>query len=282
MRTIAHVSDFHFGRDDPHVAEALARDVHDAKPDLLVFSGDFTQRARAGQYRRAAEFRDRLPRPQLVIPGNHDVPLYDLFSRVFRPLGNYRRFIDAALPQTHRDDEIAVIALDSTRRLCFTPAGFWKDGSLSNGALASAVRWLADVPRSVVRIVVTHHPFLPPPGRKMHGTILHAARALRAFSACGVDALLGGHLHRSYCGLVTAPDRGRSIVSIQAGTALSTRLRDEPNAWNRITVTRDEIAVEVRSWTGRGFGGGRVERFRRSPEGWHRPAPSLPVAPVGE
>lgn len=270
MRTIAHVSDFHFGRENAVVAEALAVDVVASRPDLVVISGDFTQRARGGQYRRAAEFRERLPKPQLVIPGNHDVPLYDLFSRAFRPLGNYRRFIDATLPRTFLDEEIAVIALNSTRRLCATIGGFWKDGSVSRPMLASAMRWLAEVPRSRTKLVVTHHPFLSPPGRKVHGTILHAARTVRALSACGVDALLAGHLHRSYCGLVVSPDDRRSIIAIQAGTSLSTRLRHEPNAWNRIVVERDRIAVEIRAWSGSGFAPVRVEPFVRVSEGWRR------------
>lgn len=267
MRVIAHVSDFHFGRDNPVVAEALLRDVSDAKPDLLVFSGDFTQRARAGQFRRAADFRDRLPVPQLVIPGNHDVPLFDVLSRVFRPLGNYRRFIRRPLPQTFVDDHLAVIALNSTRRLCFTPTGFWKDGSVSKRVLDEAVRWLSSLPRETTKLVVTHHPFLSPPGRKVHGTILRATRALRAFSACGVDVLLAGHLHQSYCGLVVAPDGGRRMVSIQAGTALSTRLRHEPNAWNRITVEPRALSVEVRAWTGDRFAVAAVSRFVRGAVG---------------
>jgi 3',5'-cyclic AMP phosphodiesterase CpdA len=267
MRTIAHVSDFHFGRDDPVVADALARDVSNSKPDLLVFSGDFTQRARAGQYRRAANFRARLPVPQLLIPGNHDVPLYDVFSRVFRPLGNYRRFIGPTPPQTFLDDQIAVMALNSTRRLCLTATGFWKDGSVSKSALEEAVCWFLDVPEETTKIVVTHHPFLAPPGRKVHGTILHADRTLRALSACGVHILLGGHLHRSYCGLVAAPDDRRNMLSIQAGTALSTRLRNEPNAWNRIVVDPRVVTVEVRAWTGTYFTAAGVSRFLRTDAG---------------
>src|SRR3954453_24246687 len=93
VRTIAHISDLHFGRVDPPVAEALVSDVHAFAPSLVVASGDFTQRARVGQYKAAAEFMKRLPGPQMVVPGNHDIPLYNLVRRFIFPLTRYRRFI---------------------------------------------------------------------------------------------------------------------------------------------------------------------------------------------
>src|SRR5436190_16940942 len=93
MRTIAHISDLHFGRLDPPVAEGLVADLADRKPSLLVVSGDFTQRAREGQFRAAADFLKRLPTPQLLVPGNHDIPLYNLIRRFFFPLDRYRRII---------------------------------------------------------------------------------------------------------------------------------------------------------------------------------------------
>ena len=91
MRTIAHISDIHFGRIDPPIVEAIVADISSMSPSLVVISGDLTQRARAGQFRDAAAFLARLPKPQLVVPGNHDIPLFDVFSRFFSPLGNYRK-----------------------------------------------------------------------------------------------------------------------------------------------------------------------------------------------
>src|SRR5215203_2252501 len=93
MRTIAHISDIHFGRTDPPVVEGLVKDLAGRHPSLLVMSGDFTQRARERQYRDAAAFMARLPGPQLVVPGNHDIPLYDVIRRFFFPLSRYRKHI---------------------------------------------------------------------------------------------------------------------------------------------------------------------------------------------
>ena len=97
MSTIAHLSDVHFGRHDPVVVAAVEEFLFQRRPDLVVISGDFTQRARVAQYKLASEFVDRLEDgglQVLAVPGNHDVPLYDVVRRFARPLHRYKRFID--------------------------------------------------------------------------------------------------------------------------------------------------------------------------------------------
>jgi 3',5'-cyclic AMP phosphodiesterase CpdA len=97
VRKILHVSDLHFGRIDPATLDPLRKTAERLKPDLVVVSGDLTQRARAWQFREARDYLATLPKPQLVVPGNHDVPLYDVVSRFLRPLSNYRRYISEDL-----------------------------------------------------------------------------------------------------------------------------------------------------------------------------------------
>src|SRR5438270_7731495 len=123
MRTIAHVSDLHFGRIDPPVAEGLITDLASRQPSLLVVSGDFTQRARAGQYRQAAAYLKRLPEPQLVVPGNHDVPLWDFLRRFLDPLGRYRQFITDDLCPVFRDEQMLVLGINTAR--AFTHKSGW-------------------------------------------------------------------------------------------------------------------------------------------------------------
>src|SRR5437773_10280213 len=108
MRTIAHISDLHFGTVDPVVGEALIADLNEWQPSLVVASGDFTQRARAGQYRAAAEFLKRLPQPQLVVPGNHDIPFFDVITRFFWPLRNYHQFITNDVRPVYQDEQLLV------------------------------------------------------------------------------------------------------------------------------------------------------------------------------
>ncbi len=119
MRIIAHLSDLHFGRVDPKTLEPLLNSLHELAPHVVVVSGDFTQRATEVEFRQAREFLNRIPQPQIVTPGNHDVPLYDLFSRFARPLDRYRRFITEDLQPSYTDEEIAVAAVNTARSWTF-------------------------------------------------------------------------------------------------------------------------------------------------------------------
>jgi len=270
MRTIAHISDLHFGKLDLAVAEGLVDDLTRDPPSLVVASGDFTQRARAGQYREARAFLDRLPQPILAIPGNHDIPLYDIFRRFFFPLANYRRHITHDLRPVYRDDEMLVMGMNTARS--FTPSfsGFWKDGAISPEQLLEVERHAAETSPTLVKILVTHHPFIPPPGERIHGIVRGATTAMQTLEACGIDLLLAGHLHMGYSGDTRTHFEAakRSILSIQAGTATSTRRRSEPNAYNRITIEDGRVTVDVREWRGSAFVSRIARTFLRSADGW--------------
>src|SRR5439155_5226468 len=156
-----------FDRIDPPVVEALAGELAGKNPSLVVMSGDFTQRARAGQYAAAARYMGRLPRPQLVVPGNHDIPLYDVITRFFFPLRNYHKYITREVRPVYRDEELLVIGINSARSFTFTLDGFWKDGRISEEQLLDVKLRACDVPPEVFKVVVTHHPFIPPPGQRV-------------------------------------------------------------------------------------------------------------------
>ena len=125
MRTIAHLSDLHFGRSDAAVADALSVHVRSLKPDVVVISGDLTQRAREREYQQAADFLRLLPSPQIIVPGNHDVPLHNVVARLRSPLDFYRRYISDDLAPYYRDEEIAVLGINTARSLT------WKNGRIS-------------------------------------------------------------------------------------------------------------------------------------------------------
>jgi 3',5'-cyclic AMP phosphodiesterase CpdA len=229
-----------------------------------VVSGDLTQRARAWQYRQAAAFLERLPKPQLVIPGNHDIPLYHVIRRFRTPLKNYCTHITDDLAPEYRDEEMLVVGLNTTRPFTFSLRGFWKDGRISSSHVDGLRRATADLPVAVCKIVVTHHPFIPPAGGPRREIVRGASLALAAMEQCGVDLLLAGHLHIGYHGDVRAHHSSvtRSIVSVQAGTATSTR-RAKPNSFNWITVEGDRISIERRAWNGDGFASAEVARLPR-------------------
>jgi 3',5'-cyclic AMP phosphodiesterase CpdA len=279
MRTIAHISDLHFGKVDPPVVEGLVADLAAHRPDLLVVSGDFTQRARARQYQDAAAFLRRLPGPQLVVPGNHDIPMYDwgFIPRFVAPLRNYRRFITRDLRPVYQDDELFVLGINSARS--FTQ----KSGWISEEQLLDVKLRVCPLPPSVFKVVVTHHPFIPPPREPGADVIIGAETYLDEMEACGVDMLLAGHLHLAYHDDLRSHFKAakRSILSVQAGTATSTRRRGEPNAYNWITVSPDLCTVAVRAWCKGRFEESLVTRYRRVNGVWEREA-QVPVDEVGE
>jgi 3',5'-cyclic AMP phosphodiesterase CpdA len=273
LRTIAHISDVHFGTiDDRAIVDALLQDVNNRQPALVVLSGDLTQRARAWQYKAAAAMIARLAAPKLVVPGNHDIPLYDVISRFAAPLGNYTRYITNDLRPEFEDDELSVVGVNTARPFSFSWNGFWKDGKISDEQLLDVRRRMRERPESGrMKVVVTHHPFIPPPGERLHGIVHNAARALTVLEECGVDVLLAGHLHMGYSGDVRTHHEAtkRSMLSIQAGTATSSRLRGgERNAYNWLTIEPDMVTIESRVWDESKFGTGKLTRFQRVDQIW--------------
>jgi 3',5'-cyclic AMP phosphodiesterase CpdA len=272
MRTIAHLSDIHFGRTDPTVVEGVVADVHAQQPSLVVMSGDFTQRARAGQYQEASAFMRRLPQPQLVVPGNHDIPLFDLFTRFTHPLRNYHKYVTKDVRPVYQDEEMMVMGINTARAFTWTLDGFWKDGRISEEQLLDVELRAKDLPPSVFKVVVTHHPFIPPPGERLHGIVHGAKRALDEMEEHNVDLLLAGHLHMGYSGDVRTHHEAtkRSILSVQAGTATSTRRRGEPNAYNLITLNPDQVTIQVRAWDGQQFANAAKTHFARLEGVWQQ------------
>ena len=276
MKTIAQISDLHFGTEIPAIAEGLRADLHALAPTLVIASGDFTQRARRRQFAAAQAYLARLPQPLLAIPGNHDVPLYDVVRRFLSPLTRYRRFIGAELDPTFVDDEILVVGLNTARS--FT----WKNGRISVAQIA-ALEGRLQTGGLRVKIVVTHHPFIPPPGDEGIDLVGRAARAITVLDACNVDLLLAGHLHQGYAGDIRShyPAARRAMIAVQAGTAISRRRRHgEANAYNVLRVERKRIAIEVRAWNGTRFAPLHETIYDRADDGWH-PRAAVDPGPVG-
>ena len=244
MRIIAHLSDIHFGRVDPALVQPLITAVNQIKPDVVAVSGDLTQRARSHQFKQAREFLDKLPRPQIVVPGNHDVPLYNVFARFFEPLAKYRRYITDDLFPFYYDDEMAVLGVNTARSLTF------KGGRINEQQVAHMRERLCPLDDKMVKAIVTHHPFDLPEGHNESDLVGRARMAMEALASCGADLLLAGHLHVSHTTHSAERYRieGHSALVVQAGTAASTRGRGQANSFNIIRIAIPQIAVERFEW----------------------------------
>ncbi len=252
MTRIAHLTDLHFGADDPAVVTALIATLNADPPDLIAISGDLTQGARRREFHAARAFMDALSAPKLVVPGNHDITPYQLEERFLDP---YRRWHQEVGPETEpiwQDDTVAVVGLNTARR-----GGFhmdWSRGRITQRRLARLLERLDALPRQLVRIVVAHHPLLPPENLPLQTVVGGSKRALAAFAAHGVRLVLAGHLHRTYSRM-SSPDEAGAPMILQGGSATSTRLRGEPNAYGRITVDKDGTVLAVgQVWDGAQWG----------------------------
>jgi len=263
---ILHVSDLHFGHHDPALAEGFAEDINAQHPDLIVASGDFTQIGTKEEFEQAREFLDKLTAPVFAVPGNHDVPAVNIFRRFFDPYGLYRRYITPELEPFLEMGGVALAGMRTSRRARLE--WNWGHGTISRSQLEDLDDRFAAASPDAVRVIVAHHPLLFPTEPMLQKTkrVKRADHALETFAGLGVRLVLSGHFHLSYVrkhesraamregeptGLsksVVAP-----ILVVQASSAISTRLRGEPNAYNLIDIDAERITVTVREWRDGGW-----------------------------
>jgi 3',5'-cyclic AMP phosphodiesterase CpdA len=227
MTILLQISDTHFGTEQLPVVEALAALSLQQRPDLLVLSGDITQRARPGQFRDARSFVDRLGAPVLAIPGNHDIPLFDLSARIFHPYARHCTAFGDELEPVHSSRELLVVCVNTTR---------WyrhKNGEVSTEQIERVARCLASASPEQLRVVVVHQPVAVLRAEDVHDRLRGYAAALRRWAAAGGDLVMGGHIHLPY--VMALPDLARPMWAVQAGTAVSSRIRGGiPNSVNLV------------------------------------------------
>lgn len=266
MRTLVHLSDLHFGKVDDALLAPLRELIERVAPDVVVVSGDLTQRAKSEEFEAARAYLDTLPGPQIIVPGNHDISLYNVFRRFVQPLKRYKRYISEDLEPSFVDDEIAVIGVNTARSLTF------KDGRVNKEQIEQIRSQLTALGEHVVRIVVTHHPFDLPKTEDDDDLVDRAPLAMRAFADCGVDILLSGHMHASHA--ANTSERYQisdyAALVIQAGTATSTRGRGEVNCFNVVRVDNLRVEVDRYGWdeVGNQFSLMRTDPFIRNGDIW--------------
>jgi len=280
MATIAHLSDIHFGAHDEKIVAATEAWLQSHRPDLVIISGDFTQRARIEQYRQASAYLNRLRADGfkvLAIPGNHDVPLYDVVRRFARPLNRYKRYISSNLCPWFENEELAVLGINTARSLTI------KDGRINRDQMKIITDRFRGVPEHKTRILVTHHPLFAMPigeGGELAEAVGRHEDAISAMCEAGVHIALAGHFHRTYAEAARkmVENAGKALV-IQAGTATSVRLRgNELQSFNFIEAKRNsEINLQVIAWDGDRFLPGKPASYTYDGENWHFAGTPPPV-----
>jgi 3',5'-cyclic AMP phosphodiesterase CpdA len=269
MRKIVHISDVHFGTADPAMVELVVARVNALAPDVLIVSGDLTQRAKTKEFKQARAFLDRMPFRQIIVPGNHDVPLYNVVDRFLHQLDKYEKYITSDLLPTFIDDEIAVVGVSTARSFTI------KGGRISDEQIGFIQEQFRGLHESMLKIVVTHHPFDLPDGHDEDDVVGHAEKAMPMIADCGGDVFLAGHLHVSNIETTAKRytlDNGRIALIIQAGTATSARVRGEPHSFNTIEFDHPWLRIERLECrdVAKGFLPAEHKIYRQTENGWER------------
>jgi 3',5'-cyclic AMP phosphodiesterase CpdA len=267
MAKIAQISDLHFGRHSDAATEDLLTSLREHTPDLVVLTGDLTQRARAGEFMAARRFLNRIAQPKLVVPGNHDMPLYNLFHRFLTPFAKYHHYISSLglAGDLFSNREIAVLGLNTARRIIHTR------GRISTEQIALVRHTFAALPGGIFKVLATNHPLGYPGDERPLKLAGRSAPTLEAIAAAGVHLLMSGHHHRALSGHMNIGMGAHgSVLILHAGTAISTRLRGtEGNTYNliRIDGERLSLCIMARLRAG-GFHESRVHAYRLRDGHW--------------
>ena len=255
---ILHITDTHFGAERPEVVRGLIELAREQRPSLVVLSGDVTQRARRAQFDAARAFVDELcaacgidaQRDVLIIPGNHDIPLFNLPLRLLDPYGHYVRAFGTRLEPLIRRPDVWLIGVNTTRP--------WrhKHGELSSAQIERVAARLRAAPAGALRVVVTHQPLMVVEREDRRDLVRGHAAAIRAWAGAGADLFLSGHTHQSFVAPVLGAKRRAWVV--QTGTAVSSRVREHvPNSVHLIEwagdASRHGWTVERLDWAGERF-----------------------------
>lgn len=248
MRQLLHISDIHYGPHHlPEVAAGVLDLIEERRPDLVVISGDLTHRAKPRQFQQARRFVDQITVPTLAVPGNHDVPMYRFWERIFSPYGAYRQHFDDNLEPEYEDDELVVLGLNT--------AFNWthKDGSLKRSRLRRLAARLQAVAAHKSKLIVAHHQLVPPPRYETQRVVTNAVETVDVLAEGGVDLVLSGHLHQTWIGNTEAYyPRGRhQVLLLHSGTTTTVRGRGierRKNTCNWIRLDGRRIDIRHLLW----------------------------------
>ncbi len=247
MKKIVHISDLHFGTENYTAVESLLTDIKNCEPDLVVISGDLTQRAKTYQFNMVGQFIAQIKFPKIIVPGNHDISLYNLFRRFFRPLKRFEKYIlNNPFPE-YEDDRLLVVGINSSRSLTI------QSGRVNKKQVEYLRQRYSKAADDQLKVLVVHHNVFPLKGEKLSAGIGRSKLITKLASDCRLNLVLSGHLHKGYS-IETNNEfiKDHNIIIVQAGTATSSRLRGEKNSYNIVEYDK-KLRVKIKEFTGEGF-----------------------------
>lgn len=270
---LLHYSDPHFGAYDPRIADKAVAVAEELSPDLTVVSGDFSMRGRRHEFALAKEWLKSLPQPVLAFPGNHDVPgLNHLFDRFFSPFRRFREYISEVEEPTAELGEVGALASANSS----TPFGLhfdWSRGFLSPLQTHALGNFYRDLPDDGLRVFGIHHPLIGS-GAKARALVSPMPLVKSFLDSSQIDLVLAGHFHQSKIGLfpeISDPDKPeRQVVVSQAPSVCTTRLKGELNGFHLLTLSAEEIEIELWRWNLDDFLPERSRTFRKTASGWEK------------
>ncbi len=248
MARVIQLSDIHFGGENGAATEAALQYALDWKPDLTLVTGDITLNGLPREFAAAKGWLDRLPKPWLCTPGNHDTPYWNLVLRAAIPFARYRRYVGPAFGEQAAVSDLLAQTLTTARGA--QPRLDWSKGAINLEACHRAVAQMASGPANALRIVACHHPLIEAIGVPVTGGVHRGAEAAAILAEGGVDAILTGHVHNPFAVPLACAD-GKTYA-IGAGT-LSQRVRGTPPSFNQLCTSEDTLTVEAMGWTGSHF-----------------------------
>lgn len=257
MTRIALLADLHFGSVPDGLEDQLLEDLAGTRPDVVTIAGDLTMAATREEFQAARDWLEKLSCEKLVVPGNHDVPKYNLFKRFLSPYARFERFVEPAERGPVTADQCHIVGLNTTSS--WQPHLRWQEGRVRRRDVVSFVTSMEDVPSHKYRIVVAHHPFAHVPEIARIRPVRRARSMLDAFSKMEVDLVLSGHIHQSY--VLPVNHLGNDLVAVGAPTALSNRQRGEANGYWLIDLHEDKIVLTRRLREGMAFIAGEPNVF---------------------
>lgn len=261
MITLAHISDLHFGRENPQLVKGLLENLEVIEPQLVVISGDLTQRARKSEFLAARAFLDSLQWPFIVTAGNHDISADNLAERFFHPWRKWRIYIGSALDPVVRGEHHVTIGINTARISGYSLD--WSRGRINYRQIEAVAEHLAEENEEKLRVIVAHHPFWIPEQYSHRRTVGRRDMALEKLKEAGVDIILSGHIHLAYTHVLNG------LIVSHAGTAISSRLKaDYPNSYKIIRGDRQRISIETREWERGRFSREGEQNFIRSQGEW--------------